>query len=175
MAIAAQIAYLQTQISPALHNSQVAASKAVANGISNTINSIGNTYNNIKQSVATALNGSQTVTQKTSSTAIPFVNETKSQTINLSQKSTNSSSKPNGWRYMPPNPWESPGPDWEAKPGSIKDVNQRPYKDWYNPKTDEWAHPDFSHGEPNGPHWDITSPDGSQSRVDPGGSVPKPK
>lgn len=55
-----------------------------------------------------------------------------------------------------------------------KDKDQRPYKDWENPKTGETAHPDFKHGPPEGPHWDIKGPTG-RFRITPGGGVPVPK
>lgn len=85
-----------------------------------------------------------------------------------------SSNKPTGWINAPSNPWESPGPGWEPIPGSIKDPDQRPYKDWYNPETKQTLHPDFDHPAPEGPHWDLKGPDGSY-RVPPGGGVPTPK
>ena len=41
---------------------------------------------------------------------------------------------------------------------------------WYNPKTGEILHPDLSHGEPIGPHWDYTSPTGEMYRWFPDGT-----
>jgi hypothetical protein len=52
---------------------------------------------------------------------------------------------------FPTDPTQPPGPGWEwmgkGPPGS-------PEGNWYNPETDESLHPDFSHGEPIGPHYD---------------------
>lgn len=54
-------------------------------------------------------------------------------------------------KYPGNDPSKSPGPDWEWRgkgdPGSGQGS-------WYNPKTGESLHPDLSHPDPIGPHWD---------------------
>jgi RHS repeat-associated protein len=66
------------------------------------------------------------------------------------------------------NPEESPGEGWEWRgngpPGSNKGA-------WVNPETDETLHPDLGHGEPVGPHFDYTAPDGSKFRIYPDGRI----
>jgi RHS repeat-associated protein len=66
------------------------------------------------------------------------------------------------------NPAASPGDAWEwrgaGEPGSTKGS-------WYNPETGESLHPDLSHPDPIGPHYDWNAPDGTTYRVYPDGRV----
>jgi RHS repeat-associated protein len=68
------------------------------------------------------------------------------------------------------NPAEPPGPGWkwhgnsDAPEGSDEGA-------WVNPETGETLHPDLGHGEPIGPHYDYTAPDGSQYRIYPDGRI----
>jgi hypothetical protein len=54
-------------------------------------------------------------------------------------------------------PTQSPGKDWEWRgngdPGSGNGS-------WYNKNTGDSLHNDLSHGEPYGPHWDLSGPRG---------------
>ncbi len=66
------------------------------------------------------------------------------------------------------NPAASPGEGWEwrgtGEPGSEKGS-------WYNPNTGESLHPDLSHPDPIGPHYDWKAQDGTTYRVYPDGRV----
>jgi hypothetical protein len=68
----------------------------------------------------------------------------------------------------PANPAQSPGPGWEWRgngpPGSSQGS-------WYNPSTGESLHPDLSHPDPIGPHWDYRDPSGNDFRIFPDGSA----
>ncbi|WP_297776494.1 RHS repeat-associated core domain-containing protein [Mycobacterium sp.] len=68
-------------------------------------------------------------------------------------------------------PAQPPGPGWEWRgqqpPGG-------PNGAWYNPSTGESLHPDLSHPDPVGPHYDYRAPDGTFYRMYPDGTV-KPR
>lgn len=61
-----------------------------------------------------------------------------------------------------------PGTEWRGKPGSTPGSVEGNY---YNPKTGESYHPDLSHPDPIGPHWDYRAPDGKWYRVLPDGTM----
>jgi hypothetical protein len=65
-------------------------------------------------------------------------------------------------------PSQSPGTGWEWRgqqpPGG-------PNGAWYNPSTGESLHPDLSHPDPIGPHYDYRAPDGTFYRIYPDGTV----
>jgi RHS repeat-associated protein len=71
-----------------------------------------------------------------------------------------------GW-----DPTKAPGKDWEWR--GVPPVGG-PKGGWYNPDTGESLHPDLTHPEPIGPHWDYTDPAGNPWRIYPdGSSAPK--
>jgi Bacterial toxin 37 len=70
------------------------------------------------------------------------------------------------------NPAESPGPGWEWRGKGPPGSNEG---SWINPETGGKLYPDLGHGEPIGPHYDYTAPDGTQYRIFPKGRIePKP-
>lgn len=70
--------------------------------------------------------------------------------------------------YPGNDPTVSPGADWEWR-GAGNPTSGK--GSWYNPETGESLHPDLEHPDPIGPHWDYKSPDGTQYRVNPDGTV----
>jgi RHS repeat-associated protein len=68
------------------------------------------------------------------------------------------------------NPVAPPGEGWEwhGNPDAPVGSDQGA---WVNPETGETLHPDLGHGEPIGPHYDYTAPDGSQYRIYPDGRI----
>ena len=60
-----------------------------------------------------------------------------------------------------------PGFEWRGKQGSAPGSTAG---NWYNPKTGESLHPDMSHGDPIGPHWDYRDSFGQWWRLFPDGS-----
>ncbi len=66
------------------------------------------------------------------------------------------------------NPAESPGPGWEWRGNGPEGSNEG---SWINPETGEKLYPDLGHGEPQGPHYDYTAPDGSKYRIYPDGRI----
>jgi hypothetical protein len=65
-------------------------------------------------------------------------------------------------------PSQPPAPGWEWRGNGPPGSNEGA---WYNPETDESLHPDLEHGEPQGQHYDYTSPSGEEYRVYPDGRV----
>ncbi|MBS1912962.1 MAG: hypothetical protein JST22_13330 [Bacteroidetes bacterium] len=69
---------------------------------------------------------------------------------------------------IPADPTQAPGKEWEwrgKKPvGGTEGA-------WFNPETGESLHPDPSHAEPHGPHWDYVAPNKKHWRVFPDGRV----
>ncbi len=63
---------------------------------------------------------------------------------------------------------EKPGPGWEWRGKGPEGSSQG---SWYNPKTGESLHPDLSHSDPIGPHYDYTDPAGNEYRVSPDGTM----
>lgn len=69
--------------------------------------------------------------------------------------------------YPGDDPTKAPGDEWEWRGKGTPESGEG---SWYNPKTGESLHPDLGHGEPVGPHWDYTAPNGNQYRIYPDGS-----
>ncbi len=69
-------------------------------------------------------------------------------------------------------PTQPPGPGWEWR--GTGPVGSR-QGSWYNPGTDQSAHPDLGHGPPKGPHYDYKGPDtgGEQVPLFPGDPIPE--
>jgi len=73
----------------------------------------------------------------------------------------------------PENPADSPGEGWEWRGKGAQGSKEG---SWFNPGTGESLHPDLTHPDPIGPHWDYNRPGGGNGwRVPPGGGIMTPK
>jgi uncharacterized protein RhaS with RHS repeats len=66
---------------------------------------------------------------------------------------------------------QSPGPGWVWRGTGSPESNKG---SWYNPSTDQSLHPDLSHADPKGPHYDYSGPDtdGETIPLYPGDPIP---
>ena len=75
---------------------------------------------------------------------------------------------PGGAPKPPADPAQSPGSGWEWRGKGAPGTEEG---SWYNPSTNESLHPDLSHPDPIGPHWDYIDASGNRFRIFPDGTV----
>lgn len=71
-------------------------------------------------------------------------------------------------RYPGNDSAKAPGPGYEWRGSGTPESGRG---NWYNPTTGESMHPDLSHADPIGPHWDYRDSSGREFRIMPDGSV----
>jgi hypothetical protein len=75
--------------------------------------------------------------------------------------------RPSPFPYPGDDPTKCPGEGWEWHGEGSPESGRG---SWYNEETDQSYHPDLTHSEPKGPHWDFIDSDGRRYRLFPDGT-----